>query len=156
ADLWKSTDSGKSWNSVTNGISGGASVWEGILTMDPGDHMRLFYGTDRVLRTTNGCATAWEEVSQALSGSVSAIAVAPSSSQRVYAGTIYGSFYRSDDGGDTSPWADRSAGLPSRSVSSIWVDPADKNVVLVSLGGTLGSGGPGTPSSQSVYRSSDG
>jgi photosystem II stability/assembly factor-like uncharacterized protein len=151
----KSTDGGATWTAVTSGISGTAN-WEGILTMDPNDHLRLYYGTDRVLRTLDGCATAWTAVSQALGGAVSAIAVAPSDSNRVYAGTTIGHVYRSDDGGNTSPWADKSTGLPSRAVSSLWVDPADADQVLISVGGLLSTGFPGGSAAQSVYRSTNG
>jgi photosystem II stability/assembly factor-like uncharacterized protein len=152
----KSTDGGGSWAGVTSGISGSTS-WEGILTMDPNDHLRLYYGTDRVLRTLDGCATAWTTVSQALSGEVSSIAVAPSDSNRVYAGTTGGHFYRSDDGGNTSPWADKSSGLPSRAIGSIWVDSGNEDIVLISVGGLLSTGFPGPGvAAQSVYRSVDG
>jgi photosystem II stability/assembly factor-like uncharacterized protein len=151
----KSTDGGATWNTVTGGITG-SSPWEGILTMDPNDHLRLYYGTDRVLRTTDGCATPWASVSQVLSGEVSSIAVAPSDSNRVYVGTTAGHVYRSDDGGNSSPWADKSTGLPSRGVGSIWVDPGNANTVLISVGGLLSTGFPGPGSAQSVYRSTDG
>lgn len=155
AYLAKSTDGGTSWTPVTSGISG-SSPWEGILTIDPNDHLRLYYGTDRVLRTTDGCTTPWTTVSQALSGEVSAIAVAASDSTRVYAASTGGHVYRSDNGGNTSPWADNSTGLPSRPVSGIWVDPTDRDKVLISVGGTLPTGWPGAPGAQSVYRSTNG
>ena len=151
----KSTDGGATWTPVTSGISGSAN-WEGILTMDPNDHLRLYYGTNVVLRTLDGCSTAWTTVSQTLVGEVSAIAVAPSDSNRVYAGTTGGRVYRSDDGGNTSPWADKSAGLPLRPVSSIWVDPANADNMLISVGGLLSTGFPGTAAAQSVYRSTSG
>jgi photosystem II stability/assembly factor-like uncharacterized protein len=151
----KSTDGGATWTAVTSGISGSAN-WEGILTMDPNDHLRLYYGTSVVLRTLDGCSTAWTTVSQTLVGEVSAIAVAASNSNRVYAGTTGGHVYRSDDGGNTSPWADKSTGLPSRPVSSIWVDPANADNILISVGGLLSTGGPGSPAAQSVYHSTNG
>jgi hypothetical protein len=155
AYLAKSTDGGTSWTATTSGISG-SSPWEGILTMDPNDHLRLYYGTDSVLRTLDGCATAWTTVSQVLDGEVSSIAVAPSDSTRVYVGTSSGSLYRSDDGGNTSPWADKSAGLPGRGIGSIWIDPANENYVLISVGGLLSTGFPGGPAAQSVYLSING
>jgi photosystem II stability/assembly factor-like uncharacterized protein len=154
-DVAKSGNGGASWSSVTSGLTGSPS-WEGILTMDPNDHLRLFYGTDRVLRTTDGCATAWVAVSQALGGQVSTITVAASDSNRVYAGTTGGSVFRSDDGGNTSPWADKSAGLAPRPVSSIWVDPGNRDNVVVSLGGTISTGSPGGAGAQSVFRSTNG
>ena len=152
----KSTDGGASWTAVTSGIAGSTN-WEGILTMDPNDHLRLYYGTDRVLRTLDGCATAWTTVSQALSAEVTSIAVAPSDSSRVYVGTTSGHVFRSDDGGNTSPWADKSVGLPARAVGSIFVDPGNRDLVLISVGGLLSTGFPGPgAAAQSVYRSVDG
>lgn len=155
AYLAKSTDGGATWATVTAGITG-TTPWEGVMTMDPNDHLRLYYGTDRVFRTLDGCATAWTTVSQVLSGEVSAIAVAPSDSNRVYAGTTGGHVYRSDDGGNTSTWTDQSSGLPSRPVSGTWVDPGNRDKIVISLGGTLPTGFPGAPSTQSVYLSING
>ena len=50
----KSTDGGATWTAVTSGITG-STTWEGILTMDPNDHLRLYYGTD-------GCCGRWTVV----------------------------------------------------------------------------------------------
>jgi photosystem II stability/assembly factor-like uncharacterized protein len=153
--LAKSTDGGATWVTVTAGITG-TTPFEAVLTMDPNNHLRLYYGTDRVLRTLDGCSTPWSAVSQVLSSSVSSIAVAPSDSKRVYAGTIDGHVYRSDDGGDTSPWADKSSGLPSSPVSGIWIAPGDRDRVVLSLGGLLTTGEPGVGDAKSVYLSTNG
>jgi photosystem II stability/assembly factor-like uncharacterized protein len=143
----KSVDGGQTWIPKTAGIVG-TSPFEGVLTMDPNDHLRVFYGTDRVLRSTDGLATPWTTSSQVLVGQVSSIAVAPSDSTRVYAGTNSGNLYRSDDGGNTSPWADKTGTLPGRIITSITVDPANADTLMVSVGGLSG-----LASSQSVYRS---
>jgi photosystem II stability/assembly factor-like uncharacterized protein len=146
----KSVDGGQTWASKTAGIVG-STAFEGILTMDPSNYLRLFYGTDRVLRSTDGLATAWTQSSQTLTGTVSAIAVAPSSSNRVYAATGSGKLYRSDDGGNTSPWADKSGTLPARAIRGIFVDPGNPDAVLVSIGGVSG-----LASAQAVYRTTTG
>ena len=150
ADIEKSTDGGQTWTTKTVGIVG-TTPWEGVLTMDPGDHLRLYYGTDRILRSLDGLATAWTVCSQVLNGTVSAIAVAPSNSSRIYTGTASGGLYRSDDGGNSIPWADKSAGLPGFNVSSIVVSSNNTDMVFVSLGGITG-----IASSQCIYRSTDG
>jgi photosystem II stability/assembly factor-like uncharacterized protein len=148
-DIVKSTDGGKSWVGKTDGIVG-PRTWEGVLQMDPNDHLRIFYGTDRVLRSTDGIATPWTESSQILFGQVTAIWVAASNSNRIYTGTTSGSVYRSDDGGNTTAWADKSGSLPRRPVTSISTT-TDENNVLVSFGGLSGA-----DSSQSIYRTTDG
>jgi photosystem II stability/assembly factor-like uncharacterized protein len=148
-NIVKSTDGGKSWVAKQDGIVG-PRPWEGVLHMDPNDHLRIFYGTDRVLRSTDGITTAWTESSQSLSGSVTAIWNAPSNSNRVYAGTTSGRIYRSDDGGNTKPWAEKSTTLPFRAVTSISTT-SDANTVLVSFGGLSGGA-----RSESIFRSQDG
>lgn len=150
ADIEKSIDGGQTWTTKTTGIVG-TTPWEGVLTMDPGAHLRLYYGTDRVLRSLDGLATAWTVCSQVLNGTITAITVAPSNSNRIYAGTGSGGLYRSDDGGKSIPWADKSAGLPGSNVSSIVVSSNNADLVFVSLGGITG-----VASSQCIYRSTDG
>jgi photosystem II stability/assembly factor-like uncharacterized protein len=152
AYIAKSTDGGATWTVKTAGLVG-ASPWEGVLTMDPTNHLRLYYGTDRVVRSSDGLATAWAACSQVLSGEVSAIAVAPSASGRVYAGTTGGHLYRTDDGGNTTTWADKTGGgFPTRPVSGIWVDPATADHLVVSLGGI----GTAAGNAQAVWQSKDG
>ncbi len=148
-DLRKSTDGGNSWVNITAGLSGG-NPWTGVLTMDPNNPNTLFVGTTRVFRTIDGCATPWVASSQTLAGAVSAIAVAPSNSNRVYAGAGAG-IYRSDDGGATSPWADKTGTLPGRPVTDIAIDRTNADRVAVTFGGT-GTGS--TP--QSVFLSTTG
>jgi len=150
ANIAKSTDGGATWVGKTAGIVG-TNPWEGVLTMDSSNHLTLFYGTDRVLRSLDGLATAWTTSSQVLTAEVSSIAVAPSDSNRVYAGNGSGNLYRSNDGGNTSPWTDVSGTLPSRLITSIYVNPANEDTVLVSIGGLSG-----LASSQSVYLSTTG
>jgi hypothetical protein len=150
ANIQKSTDGDQSWVIKTAGIVG-TSPWEGVLAMDPEDNLRLYYGTDRVLLSTDGLNTAWTQSSQVLSGSVTAIAIAPNQSSCVYAGTNVGRLYRSNDGGNTAPWADVSGTLPGRIITSIAVGTGNGDTVLVSIGGLSGAA-----SSQSVYGSSNG
>jgi len=134
-DVHKSTDGGNNWVQKTSGITGG-SPWTGVLTMDPNAPNTLFVGTSLVLRTTDGCATAWVSSSQGLVGNVSGIAVAESDSNRVYACTDAGHVYRSDDNGASSPWADVSTGLPAAVVTDVVVAHTDRNRVAVTMGGT--------------------
>lgn len=78
------------------------------------------------------------------------IAVAAANSNRVYVGTSASRLYRSDDGGHTNPWMDKTGALPGKGIQSIWVDPANADVVMVSCAG-ISSG-----SAQAVYRSANG
>lgn len=143
----KTTDGGQNWADKTAGMTG-PKPWEGVMTMDPQDHLKIFYGTDKVLRSIDGLATAWTESSQVLTGEVTSIAIAPHLASRIYVGTTAGNIYRSDDGGNTKPWADKTSGLPGRPITSITTTGDE---VLASIGGLSGA-----TSSQSVYHSTDG
>jgi len=147
-DILKSIDGGDTWSGKTAGITG-SNPWTGVITMDLNHPDTLFTGTQRVFRTTDGCATAWVLSSQDLSGNVQAIAVSESDSNRVYAGSSGGTFLRSDDGGATNPWLDKGAGLPNRSIKDIIIDHTDRDRVAVCFGGT-------NPSNEHIYLSTDG
>ena len=136
--IHKSTDGGNSWVPKTGGITG-TSIWVGVLAMHPTNHNILYTGTQQVFRTTDGVATNWVASSQALAGDVASIAIARSDPNRVYAGAA-GRIYRTDDGGATSPWTDKTtATLPStRLVKDVAVDRADEDRVLLAYGGTTG------------------
>lgn len=134
-DIHKSTDGGVSWASKTSGITG-SNPWTGVITIDPNNGDKLYTGTQRVFRTTDGTATAWNASSQLLGGDVTAIAIAESDSNRVYAATSSGGVFRSDDGGVTDPWADKGAGLPGRACTDVWVDHGDRDRAAICFGGT--------------------
>ncbi|WP_197539374.1 WD40/YVTN/BNR-like repeat-containing protein [Sorangium cellulosum] len=149
--IHKSTDGGNTWTLKTGGLVG-SSPWTGVICMHPTNHSILYTGTDRVFRTTDGCATDWAQSSQSLAGSVTSIAVAKSNPSRVYA-AAGGHIYRSDDGGATNPWTDRtSAALPSgRTLRDIAVSATNADRVLVCYGGVSGS-----PAASHVFLSTDG
>lgn len=119
------------------------------LVMDPVDPATLYFGTYRVYRTTNRAAS-WVPISPDLtlgvSGSVSAIAPAPSDPSMIYVGTSDGLVQWTDDGGAT--WTPRP--LPTgdpRYVQDIAVDPRDPRTAWVVVSGFL------TPH---VFRTTDG
>jgi hypothetical protein len=144
-NIEKTTDGGQMWVNKTAGLVG-SNPWVGAITMDPNNSSILFTGTDRVFRSLNALATAWSQSSQVLGQMLSTITVAPSDSNRVYAGTgdLYqragqGKVFRSDDGGATQPWADKSTGLPTtRPVMTIAVDQTNRDRVCVCYGATSG------------------
>lgn len=137
-NIHKSTDGGLTWVQKTGGLSGG-TPWVGVMTLDENSPDRLYCGTSKLFRSTNGLATDWVESSQTLAGEVSAIQVAPSDSSRVYA-SAGSKLYRSDDAGVTNPWVEKAAGLPSRTITDIAVDRANPERLAITMGGT--SAGP--------------
>lgn len=113
----------------------------GVMTLDPTNPNLLYVGTNYLWRydeNTNTWTPRLGNTSLA-SGTIRAIAVAPSRSQRLYFG---GSpeIYSSDDSGST--WTRIDSGtpaLPNRAVTDIDVHPTTPTDILVTLSGT-GSG----------------
>lgn len=101
--------------------------------MDPGNANRLYAGTRRVWRTTNG-AFNWQAISPFFSGHVSAIGVARSNSNVLYAGTDNGTLMVTTNGGFT--WTNTAShGLPARFVTDIAVSPNNPAVAYATVSG---------------------
>ncbi|WP_373067908.1 dockerin type I domain-containing protein, partial [Gemmatimonas sp.] len=115
--------------------------------IDPQRSTRLYFGGSRVFRTSNE-GTAWTAISSDLTrgtGVIAALAVAPSDSAVIFAGTNDGNVRYTRDYGVT--WLSPSTTLPARAVTDFAIDPADADRVVV----TYGSSG-----TSHVFRSDDG
>lgn len=161
--VFKTTDGGAHWNDVSPPVSQGMGVT--VLEMDPADSQRIiaaftpnFGGAAELWLTFNGGAT-WVERSAGLpEAPINAIAFG---NEQIYVaggqdfGSQYLGLFRSTNDGVT--WVELSAAWPSRAATSIALDPADPQVLLVGTtragltasedGGTSwthGSGGTGT------------
>lgn len=161
----KSTNSGSTWSRAMTGIPAGTGEYDGTtdrvlfiapFVMDPTNPAILVAGTYRVFRTTNSAAS-WTSISNDLTGDgtgatgskISAIAIAKKSSAFVYVGTT-GSATSTSRVQVTSntgtSWTNvTKAPLPNRWVTSIAVDTADTDFILVGYSGynTNTSGIPG-------------
>jgi photosystem II stability/assembly factor-like uncharacterized protein len=141
--LAKSTDGGSGFSSCVSGInSGDRRNWSTPVVFDPANASRLYYGTYRLYRTTNG-ASSWSAISGDLTGGVgdaslvyatiTTIAVSPSNGQVIYVGTDDGRVWRTANGGTT--WQNLSAGLPQRWVTRVAVDPVNADIAYVTHSG---------------------
>jgi len=140
-NLAKSTDGGITFNYALNGINGNEPTnWSTPVVIDPVNPNILYYGTDRVYRTTNK-AVSWTAISPKLTsgfysprlGTVTTIAVAPSNTGYIYAGTDDSYIWVSKNNG--ANWTKISNGLPKRWVTRIVVDPNDENTVYATFSG---------------------
>ncbi len=139
--LQKSTDGGNYFAYARNGINENEPTnWSTPVVMDPNDHNVLYYGTDRIYRTTDGAAN-WTTISPDLTdgipgtrlGTVTTIDVAPTNSDVIYAGTDDSHVWVTTDYG--SDWTDISSALPYRWVTRVKVDPGNENIVYVTFSG---------------------
>ncbi len=148
AAIEKSINGGLSWSQAETGISQNDSVaFIAPMVMDPSNAQRLYFGTYRLWRSTNGAAS-WAAVSGDLTQpaatlgaqTIRAIAVAPSNSQTVYTGSSGGQIFVTTavDSGDPSSWVNRSQGLPPRFVTQIQVDPVTATTAYLSFSGFSG------------------
>jgi photosystem II stability/assembly factor-like uncharacterized protein len=139
----RSTDGGYSFNSAMSGISSSDRMnWNTPFVFDPNNPQILYFGANRLYKTTNR-AGSWQVVSPDLTnggvngnvvyGTITAIAVAPSNSQYIYAGTDDGNVWQTANGGGN--WTSISEGLPLRWVTRVAVDPNNEQTVYVTLSG---------------------
>ncbi len=140
-NLAKSIDGGVTFNYALNGISGDEPTnWSTPVVIDPLNPNILYYGTDRVYRTTNK-ASSWTAISPKLTsgfysprlGTVTTIAIAPSNTNYIYAGTDDSYIWVSKNNGTN--WTKISSGLPTRWVTRLVVDPLNENTVYATFSG---------------------
>ncbi len=107
--------------------------------VDP-NGLRFYVGTNYLYRYNESTLT-WENRlgGQALttSGTITAIAVAPGDSNTIYTGSGNGALWMTVNGG--ANWTQLSNGtgaLPNRPITSIAINPNNKNDILIGLSGT--------------------
>ena len=138
-NVLKSVNGGASFADADAGIStSDPREFIAPFVMSPTDPKTLFAGTNRVWRSTNGGAT-WNAISAPFGASkpaccVTAIAPARSSPNVIYAGTFDGKVMLTRNGGGS--WTNvATRGLPVRTVTDVFVHPANANTAYVALSG---------------------
>lgn len=139
--LQRSTNGGASFSSGTNGISNSdRKNWNTPVVFDPTNPQIMYYGANRLYKSTNRAAS-WTAISKDLTngnagnrmGTITCVAVAPSSTKIIYVGTDDGNVWRTDNGGTN--WSKISASLPVRWVTRIAVDFKNPSIAYVTLSG---------------------
>ncbi|HTO94417.1 MAG TPA: T9SS type A sorting domain-containing protein, partial [Bacteroidota bacterium] len=134
-----------------NGITcADAVLFYAPLALGPGTPNTVYYGTDRLYRSSNS-GTNNSVVSQApLAASVpiSAIAVSPQDDNYRIVGLTNGSLFYTTTGSSTLGVLDPTGGtgvIPDKYVARAAFDPSDKNTAYIAIGGYMG----GTSAAQS-------
>jgi hypothetical protein len=139
--MQRSADGGNSFFDANGGVvHSEPQPWIGILEADSGNRSNMWTSTNKIYRSLDARATNWVVVSTSLffNLSVSALAVAPSNSNTVYAGFDVGGLFVTVNGTGATPigWTNiRTSNLPQRSVRRIRVLPTDADTLYVVFAG---------------------
>jgi uncharacterized repeat protein (TIGR01451 family) len=138
----KSTDGGSTWVGIDSTINHSEPAqFVAPLVMDVNNPDTLYVGTDHVWRTTTG-TDAWSEISSSLSGSTSgfdaitSIAVSPTNSMTIYAGTGNNRLWFSTNSGTN--WTQVTSGIPPRYPTMVQGDPKTVGTFYVTFSGFSG------------------
>jgi len=141
--LGRSTNGGDDFGWALNGIDDAERRnWSTPVVMDPNNPQVLYYGAERVYKTTNR-AQSWTANSPDLTngpgpgnltfGTITTIAVSPVNSQVIFAGTDDANVWVTTNGGTN--WELRNTGLPTRWITRVTPHPTDVNEALLTISG---------------------
>ena len=136
--IWRSTDIGKTWHRVSNGIFPEADIR--AIVVNPTDSNILYAGTEKgVVKTTDG-GNNWAHLpSEMDSREVWSLAIHPTEPDTLYAGTCPSAFFKTTDAGKTwtqlnAELADECEGVPIiPRVTTIIIDPVDHDTVYAGI-----------------------
>lgn len=142
-NLGKSVNNGGSFVGATSGIAGGdRKNWDTPIAMDPLDSQIMYYGANRLYKSTNA-ALNWTAISPDLTdgpytgnltfGTIISISVSPIHTDTIYVGTDDGKVWITENGG--SNWELISTSLPNRWVTSVLASRDDIDEVYVTFSG---------------------
>ena len=142
-NLVKSVDNGSNFTYATSGIAySDRKNWNTPVTFDPQNSQILYYGTQRLWKTTNA-AGSWSPISPDLTngsgggnltfGTITTIDVSKIDSNIIVVGTDDSNVWITHDGGTN--WNNISGALPNLWVTKCLLDPTDVNTIYVTFSG---------------------
>lgn len=142
-NLGKSVNNGSTFFGATNGISyGDRKNWDTPIIFDPNESQTLYYGANRLYKTTNA-AEYWNAISPDLTngphtgnltfGTITTISPSKFDNDIVVVGTDDGKVSITENGGTN--WRDISDGIPNRWITKVLTSGLDPNVLYLTLSG---------------------
>jgi photosystem II stability/assembly factor-like uncharacterized protein len=139
ANMFRSTNGGRSFQRITSGIAGQQFLFIAPYTMDLTDTRRLWLGGRHMWRTPNR-GQQWFRGSALLPALVSAVAVHPTNGDIVLGGTAGGHIVRTDHATTATETMQWQTTQPREGfVSSINFDPSNPNTVYATYAGFGGT-----------------
>jgi len=141
--LGKSVNNGITFSGALNGIPfGDRKNWDTPIIFDPNDSQTLYYGANRLYKTTNA-AGFWNAISPDLtngphtgnltSGTITSISPSKFDAQVVLVGTDDGKVSITQDGGTN--WRDISNGIPNRWITKVLISNLNSTTLYLTLSG---------------------
>ncbi len=117
--------------------------WIGAYAAAPSQADLVYLAAKRDVLVSSDNGKNWTKLENVLPSQVSALAVNPNDSQKIYAGVEAMGLYASDDGGKT--WHALNTGITAtpgarESISAIAIDPDDAKVLYIARGVWIGTG----------------
>jgi photosystem II stability/assembly factor-like uncharacterized protein len=143
-NLARSVDGGATFGYALQGVNASdRHNWNSPLVFAPDNPATLYFGTNRLYRSTDR-ALSWTPISSDLSngklnianvsyGTITTIDVSPKNPQIIYAGTDDGNVWVTSDGGIN--WTKISQSFVQRWITRVTADPFDANTAYVALSG---------------------
>ena len=139
AGFLRSTNGGEQFANARSGLENDTYLFVTPFALDPSHTTRLWIGGTRLWRTDDR-ASNWGPASTTLNGRVSAIAIAPTDSERVIAGTNTGDVVRTTSPTTATGNTQWTASSPrSGFVSSLAFDPSNLDVIYATYAGFGGA-----------------
>ncbi len=141
--LGRSTNGGNSFSWALDGIDDEERRnWSTPVVLDPNNSQTLYYGAERLYRSTNR-AVNWTAISPDLTngggqgtlvfGTITTIAVSPVNSQIIYVGTDDANVWVTTTGGTN--WSLRNSGLPVRWITRVTPHPTNEAEAMLTVSG---------------------
>ena len=142
-NLMRSTNNGLNFFSARNGIQADdRRNWHTPIVMSPTNSNTLYYGSQRVYKSTNK-AFSWSPISPDLTrgdgggnltfGTLTDISVSPRDPDLIYAGADDGSLWRTQNGGGS--WEPIGDNIPNRWITTVLASPDDAREVFLTVSG---------------------
>ncbi|MBX7135914.1 MAG: hypothetical protein K1X67_24865 [Fimbriimonadaceae bacterium] len=138
-NIYKTTNSWGSSSGIGPSYGTDSVAFIAPFVLDPNNPNLLYAGTNYLYRYTDSTNT-WATrlgATALTTGTIRAIAVAPGDSNRIYTGASDGQVWMSSNAGTS--WTQINTGspsLPNRTITSISINPANKDDILITVSGT--------------------
>ena len=140
-NLRRSNNGGATFSAANRGITGPTN-WNTPYVMDPNNSNILYYGSDKVFKTTDQ-GDSWrqitteipitEETGNLTFGTITSLSVSSINDNYLFTGTDDGQVAFLDQA--TSTLSTINDGLPERWVTALAADPYDENIIYITLSG---------------------